>query len=261
MMYTYLKKSFSLNNAIWYCTFFLGISFLFGKLNGNIPVNTKTGFAGIPFLKVQSGESNHRFIWMHGDEKTAKMVLEDYLDFQPGIGFFIQCDEREVPFYDTKVDPNRIFSTNGSKMALKKFKPSWDQNNFNRALSELEKGRQSFLNELFPINNGVLVALHNNFRGYNVYSETNNSTNVSIKKNQNPRDFIICTNENDYKILASGPYNVVLQNEKVGDDGSLSWASLDRGIRYINIEVRLGWRSQQIKMLQFVHDTLLLESK
>ena len=104
---------------------------------------------------------------------------------------------------------------------------------------------------------GLLIALHNNFRGYNVNNELENSQLYSLKKEQNPRDFIICTDLRDYKKLNKGPYNVVLQNvieEK--NNGSLSWAALENGVRYINIEVRLGWLSQQRKMLKYVEDVL-----
>jgi hypothetical protein len=40
------------------------------------------------------------------------------------------------------------------------------------------------------------------------------------------------------------------------NDGSLSWAALENGIRYINIETRLGWLSQQKRMLKFVENSL-----
>ena len=35
-------------------------------------------WAGISFKMVQTGESNHKLIWLHGDEKTAKM-FEEYI--------------------------------------------------------------------------------------------------------------------------------------------------------------------------------------
>jgi hypothetical protein len=40
------------------------------------------------------------------------------------------------------------------------------------------------------------------------------------------------------------------------DDGSLSWAAMRHGVRYVNIETRLGWLSQQKKMLSFLEDHL-----
>lgn len=261
-MHKYLKKSFSLNKAVLFIVIINLCGPLISEESTTMKVTSRNIiWAGIPFKRVQSGESNHRFIWLHGDEKTAKMTLEDYVNHNPSIAFFIQYSEREIPFKGTKVDPNRIFSTAGSNKALKKFKPNWDKNQFTEALTMLENGRKKFLDEIFPTNGGVLISLHNNFRGYNVHSEIKNSTSISIKKGQNPRDFIICTEEEDYLKLAQGPYNVVLQDKKVGkDDGSLSWASLDYGIRYINIEVRLGWLSKQKKMLNYIHDTLLYEN-
>ena len=42
--------------------------------------------------------------------------------------------------------------------------------------------------------------------------EKDKSQRVSIKSDQNPRDFIICTDSNDYDSLSDGPFNIVLQN-------------------------------------------------
>ena len=87
--------------------------------------------------------------------------------------------------------------------------------------------------------------------------ELTNSQLHSIKKDKNPRDFIICTDLKDYQKLKKGPYNVVLQNIIDEDNnGSLSWPALENGVRYVNIETRLGWLSQQRKMLKFVESSL-----
>lgn len=258
-MHKYLKKYFSLNKALICIAILNAEPSLQGETSSKVETMIKEiDWAGISFKMIQSGESDHRLIWLHGDEKTAKMALEDYVKHYSGIAFFIQSSDREIPFMDTIVDPNRIFSTEGSSKALQKFKSNWNQTQLNEAISLLEKGRKTFLNEIFPTNGGLLIALHNNSRGYNIHSETQNSTSVSIKKDQNPRDFIICTEEVDFLKLEHGPYNVLLQNKNLGyDDGSLSWASLENGVRYINIEVRLGWLSKQKKMLNYIHYTLI----
>ena len=87
--------------------------------------------------------------------------------------------------------------------------------------------------------------------------EKSNSQKVSIKENENPRDFIICTNADDFEKLSSGPYNVVLQNKlPKKDDGSLSWEALRRNVRYLNVETRLGYLSKQKKMLNFIEKVL-----
>jgi hypothetical protein len=50
---------------------------------------------------------------------------------------------------------------------------------------------------------------------------------------------------------------VVLQNEfPEKDDGSLSWEALRRNVRYLNIETRLGYLTQQKKMLAFIENSL-----
>ena len=155
------------------------------------------------------------------------------------------------------IDPNRIFSRKGAYHALRKFKPGWQPGTLKRALDLIDRERRAFLDILIPSKNGILISVHNNFRGYNVYREKDKSQRLSIKSDQNPRDFIICTNNDDFESLSSGPYNVVLQNilpEK--DDGSLSWEALRRNIRYLNIETRLGYLTQQKKMLSFVENNL-----
>ena len=219
--------------------------------------STSISFAGIPFDVIENGVSDNRYIWLHGDEQTAKMVLEEHIKSFSGKAFFIKCDEREVPFESTKIDPNRIFSREGSRAALRKFKPGWDASAFKTALDNLDYERDYFLVELFPENRGLLIALHNNFRGYNIKEELSKSRLSSIKRGQNPRDFIICTQESDYRKLEMGPYNLVLQDQlPTKDDGSLSWAALRDDIRYINIETRLGWLSKQRRMLKFVEGML-----
>ena len=225
----------------------------------NIPamIYESISFAGIQFNIIENGVSDNRYIWLHGDEQTAKMALENHIKAYSGKAFFIKCNEREVPFETTKVDPNRIFSREGARSALRKFQPGWNKTDFKAALDKLDYERDYFLVELFPENKGLLIALHNNFRGYNVKKELGKSRFSSIKRGQNPRDFIICTQESDYRKLEMSPYNVVLQDQLPNkDDGSLSWAALRDNVRYINIETRLGWLSKQQKMLKFVEGML-----
>ena len=214
-------------------------------------------YCGIKFEVKKNGYSNINYILIHGDEETARMLLNEHIQKYQGRAFFIKSKEREVSIGPTIVDPNRIFSRAGAEKALKKFKTDWKSKELKDLLDHLDNNRNKFLFNLFPSKGGLLIALHNNFRGYNVKDELNKSQSHSIKEDQNPRDFIICTNENDYKKLKSGPYNIVLQSTmKEKNDGSLSWAAIDNGVRYINIETRLGWLSQQRKMLDFVENIL-----
>ena len=213
--------------------------------------------AGIPFEVVGDGKSQNRYIWLHGDEETARMALEYHMQYYSGLAFFIKSKTREVPFKSTIIDPNRIFSRAGAYNALRKFKPNWSKRSLQNALDLIEDDSKLFLDAIMPRENALLISVHNNFRGYNVHREKHNSQKTSIKSNQNPRDFIICTNDEDYKKLSKGPFNVVLQNKFPDkDDGSLSWEALRRDVRYLNIETRLGYLSMQKKMLKFIEETL-----
>ena len=217
----------------------------------------KPSLAGIPFDVIGDGKSNNRYIWLHGDEETARMALEYHMKYYSGLAFFIKNSMREIPYKSTIIDPNRIFSRNGAYHALRKFKPNWSRPSLQNALDEIENDGHLFLDAVMPKENGMLISVHNNFRGYNVHQEKDNSQKISIKSDQNPRDFIICTNEEDYQKLSKGPFNVVLQNELPDkDDGSLSWEALRRNVRYLNIETRLGYLSMQKKMLKFIEEAL-----
>ena len=211
----------------------------------------------ISFDVVKKGTSDRRYIWLHGDEKTAKMALDDHMRSNEGIAFLIKSDSREVMVAGGLLDPNRIFSSEGAKKNLHKYNPNWTNKKKSSVLNSMDQEREKFLNTIFPSDGELLIALHNNFKGYNVYQEVSKSDTVSIKDNQNPRDFFLCTNREDFNILSKSPYNVVLQESyPKNDDGSLSWAALKWGVRYVNIEVRLGWLSMQKKMLKYAHENL-----
>lgn len=218
---------------------------------------SELSYCGIDFQVKKNGFSDVSYILIHGDEETARMLLSEHIKKNKGKAFFIKSKEREVVLGPTKVDPNRIFSRTGARKALKKFKPHWDHKELTKLLEKLDESRNIFLFNIFPSEGGLLIALHNNFRGYSVKDELTNSQLHSIKKDKNPRDFIICTDLKDYQKLKNGPYNVVLQNIIDEDNnGSLSWPALENGVRYVNIETRLGWLSQQRKMLKFVESSL-----
>ena len=218
---------------------------------------SEISYCGIPFEIKENSSSSTHYIVIHGDEQTAKILINEHIKKNKGKAFIIKSKDREVTLGPTIVDPNRLFSNIGARKALKNFKADWIKSELDELLTELKISRKNFLDSIFPSEGGLLIALHNNFRGYNVNSELKKSQLFSIKKNENPRDFIICTNDVDYEKLKNGPYNIVLQNVmNNNNDGSLSWAAIQKGVRYINIETRLGWLSMQRKMLNFVEEKL-----
>jgi len=219
--------------------------------------NDKVQIATIQFKVIQNGDSDRRYIWLHGDEQTARMALESHMKKNQGKAFLVEGILRESEFYGGIIDPNRIFSSLGAKANIQKYNPRWTKKEKEDRLLTINQDRKIFFKNIFPKNGELLIALHNNYKGYNINKELGRSDAKSIKKDQNPRDFFICTNRSDFEILSQSPFNVVLQEKSPKkDDGSLSWAALINDIRYINIETRLGWLSQQKKMLNYIEKNL-----
>ena len=212
---------------------------------------------GIKFKVVKKGNSDRKYIWFHGDEKTAKMALDHHMKTNEGTAYYIQNELREVNIYGGLIEPNRIFSSDGMKQAIQKYNPQWSVSKKKKILAIYDQGRSTFLNEIFPKNGEILIAIHNNFRGYNVNKEIKRSDSISIKIDQDPRDFFLCTNRTDFELLAKSPYNVVLQEKWIPEnDGSLSWAAILHDVRYVLLETRLGWLNKQKEMLNYLHKNL-----
>ena len=79
------------------------------------PINDYIVIDTIEFKVVKKGKSDRKYIWLHGDEQTARMALEYHLNKYGGTGFFINNNLRDVSFYGGLIDPNRIFSSYGAK--------------------------------------------------------------------------------------------------------------------------------------------------
>ena len=66
----------------------------------------------ISFKVIKKGSSDRRFIWLHGDEQTARMALDDHMSNGQGIAYYIKNDKtREVLVSGGLIDANRIFSS------------------------------------------------------------------------------------------------------------------------------------------------------
>ncbi len=217
--------------------------------------------AGVEFQVVEHASSNIHYIWLHGDEKTARLLLNDHIKTQPGKAFLINNEEREVKVGGLLLDPNRMFSRNGAKRNLQKMNANLSSSELNQTLDLLDKERDRFFDTVKPPPGGLLIALHNSIRNYSIKDELANSDEISLKNSEHPQhhNFFICTNENDFKILSKSPYNVVLQKSQANDDGTLSRLAASKGIRYINIETRLGYLNVQRKMLQYVMENLWVQ--
>ena len=117
-------------------------------------------------------------------------------------------------------------------------------------LRMLDKGRSRLIKAILPPSPGLLIAMHNNSRGYSVEDEVPISDEVSLNDRANPHEFMLATDPADFAALSKSPFNVVLQrNAPPEDDGSLSRLAAKQGVRYVNIEAGIGNVAKQQAML------------
>lgn len=210
------------------------------------------------FREIRHGEDRRRYIWIHGDERTAHDVLRSHIRSFPGRAFLIENDRRNVRLYGGDLDPNRMFSRVGAQRNLLSQNPSWDPAKTERALQRLDKERDAFVARVLPSTpGGLIVALHNNGPAYSVSDEVPISDLVSLKDPGHPDEFMLCTARADFDKLSESPFNVLLQEKAPpDDDGSLSRLCAARGMRYVNIEAAHGNRAAQAAMLAWLEKAL-----
>lgn len=209
---------------------------------------------GARFRIIRRGNSRRHYLVIHGNEESARQVVEAFMKTHHGTAFVIETHTRNVRIDSGELDPNRMFSRVGAEANLKMLNPGWSPEQLESALALLDRGRKRLLKALLPPDKGLLVALHNNSPDYSVNDEVPISDSVSLPKPQNPRAFFLCTSPMDFAALAKSPYNVVLQQHKPQeDDGSLSRLAARRGIRYINLETPNGDSQRQGEMLQWLN--------
>jgi hypothetical protein len=213
--------------------------------------------AGARFRLISRGHSPRRYLVIHGNEETARQVLEEHMRSNRGVAYAVTSSQRNVPIRSGMLDPNRMFSRPGAEKNLRRLNSGWTPAETGLALDELDRGRDQLVRALFPHDGSRLVALHNNSEGYSVRDEVPISDRVSLKNPDDPHAFFLCTNPKDFELLSESAYNVVLQQKAPPeDDGSLSRLAAARGIRYINLEVGLGKFEKQREMLTYLERTL-----
>jgi hypothetical protein len=174
-----------------------------------------------------------------------------------GSALLVRNLTRYVDLNGGRLDPNRMFSNEGAERNLRLLNPQWNDARIANAVTFLGQHRHELLNRLLPRRGGVLIATHNNQRGYNMKSEIDLSDDVALNEPDHPEDFGLCVSPADFARLRQGPYNFVLQaNPRGVEDGSLSRLSARMGIRYVNLEAGLGHAEKQRAMLAWVDRTL-----
>ena len=213
--------------------------------------------AGIRFDIIRHGRSTHRYFHVHGNETTARELLYEHMKKFKGTGFTVQSLARQVPLGALEIDPNRMFSGEGAERNLRRVNVDLSEAAIQNALHYLERDRRKFVQAILPPEGGLLIALHNNGPGYSVHTEVPISDAVSLADPENPREFMLTVNRPDFDILKTSPFNVVLQDKAPpDDDGSLSRLCTKLGVRYVNIEARLGNLDGQRRMLEFIEAKL-----
>lgn len=217
----------------------------------------KVKLGSISFRVIKRGQDRRRYIWIHGNESSARQVLFAHMKSTDGRAFLIDNGDRNVVFSGYKLDPNRMFSRPGAERSLRALNPAASQPQLESVLTELDRHREGFLGALLPGQGKLLIALHNNGPSYSVKDELPDSDAVALNDKTNPDEFLLCTNSNDFRVLAKSPYNVVLQNRAPRyDDGSLSRVCAARGVRYVNIEAKLGNVTRQQEILNWLESAL-----
>ena len=147
------------------------------------------------------GHSHRRYVVIHGDEETARNLLEQHIGTHQGIAFVIENRTRNVPIDGGQIDPNRMFSRAGAEASLKTLNPGWTPERIQAALAALDRGREKLVRALLPPRGGLLIALHNNSDGYSVSNELPASNASSLREPGRPQAFYLCTDPRDYQIL------------------------------------------------------------
>jgi hypothetical protein len=217
----------------------------------------RISIADIPFRIVRNGKDRRRYIWIHGNERTARDVLLAHMQAVEGRAFLIENNVRNATIGSGVIDPNRMFSRFGAEQNLRRLNPGWNEAQFASALVRLGRDRENFVGNVLPGNGGLIVALHNNSEGYSVKDEVPISDATALNNPEHPHEFMLCTMRRDFEVMAGSPFNVVLQNSAPKeDDGSLSRLAAARGVRYVNIEAALGNVGEQTRMLTWLEEHL-----
>jgi hypothetical protein len=212
---------------------------------------------GVGFQRIRRGRSSRRYLVIHGDETTARDVLLDHMKTHSGHAYLVESRTRTVRPHLFEIDPNRLFSDAGAARSIERLNETAGAADIAREVKWLGARRHHLFNALLPPAGGLLIALHNNARGYSVNEEVPISNKVHLPSPSTPHEFFLATSETDFDLIARGTYNAVLQNEAKGDDdGSLSRLCASRGIRYVNLECALGNRKAQSEMLTWLDGLL-----
>ncbi len=235
------------------------------------------GDLDVPVRILGDCRSPFRYVTLHGIEETAPRAVAQHLQHHEGCLIeLINPDERLVKFHfrnaSYQFDPNRVFTVTGLDKNLLLLNPRLRRLSPRRRLLVVE-AVQRFAEDLLrlmlepPAPGQTLIAVHNN--GTKPEAKFSFETFLDrdgyfpgvealvYRRTNSPFDLLVVTDPADFEELSHRNLNVVLENgRRAEDDGSLSVFCGKKGIRYANVEARLGELEVQAEMLDTLREVL-----
>ncbi len=207
------------------------------------------------------------FLSLHSNEKTSIEATKRLLTNSPGRMIALDANgARRLHLApgerNTTIDPNRMFTLPGIERDIKRYSTVIRGND-----AELVQRFGREVLERYVLNQGLIVAIHNNTDGsYSILSyraggsEAAATGELFINPAKDPDDFFLVTVKSHFDTIKRAGFNVVLQSPAPPDDGSLSVYCGLRRIPYVNVEAQSGHLDTQLEMLRFVVEKLVSAS-
>jgi hypothetical protein len=205
------------------------------------------------------GRGGLRYLSLHENEQTAVQAATAVLGQRAGTLIELRGRGRRlVSFHDgvrpLAFDPNRIFTDPGVERTLRRY-GSYTDAGIQAAL----RLRSAVLPLLDGRPDEPVVALHNNAgSSYSIQAYRPGGVHaadvqaLALHPDRAPHAFFLVTRAPLFEALRNAGFNVVLQNDRPADDGSLAVWMQQQGRAYVNVEARYGALREQQSMLEAV---------
>lgn len=200
-------------------------------------------------IRFWPGHQSAALVHLHENETTAYRVARA-IQQEKQIGFLSlrHGGQRNIHFYLNhqryEFDPNRMFSDKGIKNSLETY-----SHYSRKAHLEIKKLANAVLARLPK---GAVIAVHNN-RYYSMRDYlpgrglSSDAKKLLHHSGSSWRNFLFMTQRETFEKLKSSRFNLVLQTDKLKDDGSLSVRL--KGRPYVNVEAAYDQKGAQRQMI------------
>ena len=238
---------------------FAGTARAGGPAPGTEPIAVSVGDEQVHLAVRRVGRGGLHYLSLHENEHTSVEAATAVLTHRAGTLIELRGRGRRlVSFRDgarpLAFDPNRIFTEGGLDQTLRRH-----GSYTNAGIKAGQRLRNAVLSLLDGRPDDPVVALHNNAgASYSISayspggSHAGDVRTLAIHPDRSPQDFFLVTRAWLYEALRDAGFNVVLQNDRPADDGSLSVWFQQQGRAYVNVEARFGAMPEQQRMLEAV---------